>query len=310
MLLLLFYSLFLFLTFNTQSHTYMSVQRIRTTPMSIGKFHIRTYVVLTHLHTALCDSEIRFFPCVSLFFFREKKLFVGYRRLYRTTAEIYKRRFKTTTTARSTAKMNEAESSHGRERKRQRPKKKKKTPTNKWKKIHVLWRSVVTHQQFCALLKSSHSIGTPHIYCRHTYICHLARWHTSIIFNYKQFSTCLLAFFFVRFRLFGRSFVLFRYFSTFFFPLLSVRSLVLFGVFCLFNIRKYFNAWVFRCSLFYAFHDCILNGESSKNEQERDRQTFSRFSYRFCLHIDEYEIVELFFVYAALFILSVEKFYV
>lgn len=59
-------------------HTYVSVQRTRTTPtLSIGKFHIRTIYTLTHSRTALCDSEIRFFFvqffCCCFSFFREKK---------------------------------------------------------------------------------------------------------------------------------------------------------------------------------------------------------------------------------------------
>lgn len=112
------------------------------------------------LYVYFFNLNLSFFS--SFFLSRKKMLFVGYRRFYRITAE-----------------MNEGF------------KQIQKHVVHEWgtnknfKKIHILWRegdrctALCIHRQFVvlfyffifwySLLKSGHSVGTPHVYCRHTY---------------------------------------------------------------------------------------------------------------------------------------------
>lgn len=128
-----------------------------------------------------------------LFSGHKKKLFVSYRRLYRTTAEInecsklLQEHVYTPTINRRN--RNEAHT-HGRGREGQ---KKKKSNNDVKENIHVLWRSFVVHRQFCVhswsqvtQLEHHTFIVVTHIYV-YVFICHsMTHQHTNekkLLFN-------------------------------------------------------------------------------------------------------------------------------
>lgn len=156
-----------------------------------------------------------------------------------------------------------------------------------------------------SLLKSSHSVGTPHVYYRHTYtfaITSMTHQHKQFYFIFllfflhltfihvfipcililiyiKPFSTCfdILLFRFFVF-LFTLNWCRYLFSLSFFCPCLlfvhsfvqSFVSFVLFGVFCLFNIRKFCS--MRECVSFFFCSLCRFRGYTMKSTQHESTE--------------------------------------
>lgn len=295
--------------FWTQAHLYVGALNQAHIVMSIGEFHIRTLYTNTF---TLCDSE---FSC-KIFFVspireretnKQQKKYTHIRCLSVTgncvssdsrNERWFENNYKST---RITANINEVEARN--------KQKQKKTRT------HTICRYMRENKGCMAI-----GCYTPTILCspevkslswNHTALLFVAHTHThtfAVVMMrhtstklYRQFSTCFGVFFFSLLRFVSLFYgIYFCMVLSFRFlccrsnrSFRSVRSFVLFSVFCLFNIRKYSNAWVFRFSVLSAmFRGWVLQREMNKKKRENKMKTLSSL-HIVCLHVETWYLRSL-----------------